>query len=133
MFKVSSTTLRRVLAIDAVLGLGMGLSHWALADRLTVWLGMSPAWLQAAALIVLAAASMAGWLALHRSPSGAAVRVLAVGNAGWVVASLWVAFGAGLALTSLGLVWVLLQAATVFVLAELEWAGTRTVPALVHA
>ncbi len=43
-----------------------------------------------------------------------------------VAASVWVAFGAGLALTPLGLGWVMLQALAVLVLAELEWSGSRT-------
>ena len=133
MFKVSSTTLRRVLAIDAVLGLGMGLSHLALSDSLSTWLGLPLAWLQVAAVIVLVAASMAGWLATRHSPPGGGVRLLAMGNLGWVAASLWVALGAGLALTPLGLAWVLLQAAVVFVLAELEWVGARSAPMLATA
>ena len=57
----------------------------------------------------------------------------AAGNFAWVAASLWVAFGAGLPLTALGLGWVLAQALVVLVMAELEWAGARRARGLAMA
>lgn len=133
MFQVSPTTLRQVLAIDAVLGLGMGLSHLSRSADLSAWLGLPESWLRLAALTVLVAASMAGWLAMRRRPPGGAVRALALGNFGWVVLSLWVVLGAGLALTPLGLAWVMLQAVVVFVLAGLEWVGSNRAPGVALA
>lgn len=123
MFTVTPTTLRRVLWLDAASGIGMGLSHLALAEPLSAWTGIPATWLQFAAVIVFGAASLAAWLATRTSLPGAGVRVLAGGNFAWVAASLWLAFGAGLPLTALGLGWVLTQAVVVLVLAELEWAG----------
>ena len=124
MFDISESTLRRVLWLDATSGIVMGLSHLALAEPLSGWTGVPVAWLQMAAVIVFGAASLAAWLATRASPPGAGVRMLAGGNFAWVAASLWLAFGAGLPLTTAGLVWVLVQAVVVLVLAELEWAGT---------
>ena len=66
--------------------------------------------------------------ATRQSPTRVPVRLLAAGNLGWVDASLWLVSGAGLVLSPLGLGWVLLQAATVFVLAGLEWAGSNRAP-----
>jgi hypothetical protein len=125
MFTVSPTTLRRVLWLDAASGIVMGLSHLALAEPLSGWTGIPASWLQLAAVIVFGAASLAAWLATRDSPPTAGVRMLAGGNFAWVAASLWLAFGAGLPLTTLGLAWVLMQAVVVLVLAELEWAGAR--------
>lgn len=130
MFTLSIPSLRRVLWLDAVAGWGMALSHLVLAGPLSAWLGIPAAWLQVAAIAVLAPASWAAWLASRREPPAAGVRLLAAVNFAWVAASAWLAFGAGLALTALGLAWVLLQAAMVFVLAELEWAGSRSLPRL---
>lgn len=125
MFNVSPTTLRRVLWTDAASGLGMGLSHLALAEPLSGWTGIPAMWLQVAAGIVFGAAALAGWLASRAEPPAGGVRFLAVGNFIWVAASLWLAFGAGLPLTALGRGWVLAQAAMVLVMAEFEWAGAR--------
>ncbi len=133
MLTVSAPTLRRVLWLDAASGIGMGLSHLALSETLSGWTGIPPTWLQVAAVIVFAAASLAAWLASRSSPPAGGVRLLAMGNFVWVAASLGLAFGAGLALTPLGLGWVLLQAATVLVMAELEWAGSRKVQGMAMA
>lgn len=133
MFTISASTLRRVLWLDAASGLGMGLSHLVLADPLSGWTGIPAAWLQAAALVVLGAASLAAWLATRAEPPAGGVKLLAAGNFAWVAASLWLAFGAGLSLTTLGLGWVLAQAVVVLVMAELEWAGARRTQGLAMA
>ena len=125
MFTVTESALRRVLWLDAASGLGMGLSHLLFADLLSVWTGIPPTWLLASAVLVFGAASLAAWLASRTSPPPVGVRLLAVINLVWVVASAWLALGAGLPLTALGVGWVLLQAATVLVMAELEWIGSR--------
>lgn len=133
MFRVSASTLRPVLWLDAAAGLGMGLSHLALTDWLSGLTGLPVTWLLVAVVVVFGAVALSSWLASRAETPMAGVRVLAVANFAWVAASLWVAFGAGLALTPLGLGWVLLQAAFVFVLAELEWAGSRRGARLVAA
>lgn len=133
MFTISASTLRRVLWLDAASGLGMGLSHLVLAEPLSGWTGIPAAWLQVAALVVLGAASLAAWLATRVEPPAGGVKLLAAGNFAWVAASLWLAFGAGLSLTPLGLGWVLAQAVMVLVMAELEWAGARRAQGLAMA
>jgi hypothetical protein len=125
MFTVTASTLRRVLWLDAASGIGMGLSHLVLSEPLSGWTGIPATWLQLAALIVFGAASLAAWLATRADPPAGGVRLLALGNFAWVAASLWLAFGAVLPLTALGLGWVLAQAVVVLVMAELEWTGAR--------
>ena len=133
MLTISASTLRRVLLLDAGSGLAMGLSHFLLADALSEWTGVPDAWLRVAAVIVFGAATLAAWLAARGSTPPAGVRLLAAGNFGWVAASVWLVFGAGLSLTSLGVFWVLAQAVVVLVLAELEWAGADRRRALTPA
>lgn len=133
MFSVSASTLRRVLWTDAASGIVMGLSHLVLAEPLADWTGIPVAWLHVAALVVFGAAALATWLVIRAEPPAGGVRLLAVGNFVWVAASLWLAFGSGLPLTTLGLSWVLAQAAVVLVMAELEWAGSRKAQGTVMA
>ncbi|GAA6141827.1 hypothetical protein [Hydrogenophaga sp. 5NK40-0174] len=120
---VSTQTLRTVLLIDSVAGLAMATSHGLAADPLSVWTGIPSEWLVAAAVVVFAAASVAGLLGLRSVPPGGMVRMLAAGNFAWVVASLWLAFVAPIEITAIGVIWVIAQAVFVFVLAEMEWMG----------
>ncbi|MDO9032856.1 MAG: hypothetical protein Q7V09_20705 [Hydrogenophaga sp.] len=133
MLNLSVSALRRVLWLDAASGLGMAVAHFALSDLLSEWLGLSLAWLQVSGVIVCGAALLSGALASRARPPAAGVRLLAAGNFLWVAASVWAVWGAGLPLTTLGAVWVLLQAAFVFGLAELEWAGSRQAQSLAVA
>lgn len=133
MFTVSRSTLRRVLWTDAASGLGMGLSHLLFADQLSAWTGIPPTWLLVSAVLLFGAMSLATWLAWRTSPPHAGVRLLAVVNFVWVAASVWLALGAGLQLTALGVGWVLLQAVAALVMAELEWVGSRTTGGLAAA
>ncbi|WP_342128369.1 hypothetical protein [Hydrogenophaga sp. OTU3427] len=130
MLNLSVPALRRVLWLDASSGLAMALAHFGMSGQLSRWLGLPPAWLLVSGLVVLGAALLSGSLAWRAAPPAAGVRLLAVGNFGWVAASVWAVWGAGLALTTLGVAWVLAQAAFVLVLAELEWAGSRRAPAI---
>ncbi|MBW8314454.1 MAG: hypothetical protein K0M73_06170 [Hydrogenophaga sp.] len=133
MLNLSVSALRRVLWLDAASGLGMAVAHFGFSDLLSEWLGLPLAWLQVSGVIVCGAALLSGVLASRAHPPAAGVRLLAAGNFLWVAASVWAVWGAGLALTTLGVVWVLLQAAFVFGLAELEWAGSRQAQSLAVA
>lgn len=125
MFTISVSQLRRVLWLDAASGVGLAVAHLGLSDPLERWLGLPRAWLGVSGVIVLAAALFAGSLAARAAPPQMGVRLLATGNLFWVVASAWVVWGSGLALTPWGEAWVLAQAAFVLLLAELQWWGSR--------
>jgi len=133
MLNLSVSALRRVLWLDAASGLGMAVAHFGFSGLLSEWLGLPLAWLQVSGVIVCGAALLSGALASRARPPAAGVRLLAAGNFLWVAASAWAVWGAGLSLTSLGVVWVLLQAAFVFGLADLEWAGSRQTQGLAVA
>lgn len=124
MFTIHPSILRRVLWLDAAAGIGMALSHLAGVGPIAEWTGI-PAWVVlVAGGVVLAAASLASWLASRPQLHFSGVRLLAAGNFAWVAASAWLVWGSGWALTPLGMGWVMLQGAMVLVLAELEWAGS---------
>lgn len=93
---------RRVLWLDAASGLGMCLSHGLGGTLIAPWMGIPAYVLQLAALIVLAAASLAAWLASRPQLPSTGVRFLALGNFVWVGASAWLVWGSGMALTPLG-------------------------------
>ncbi len=125
MLKLSVSALRRVLWLDAASGLGMAIAHFVFPQQLSDGLGLPLVWLQVSGLIVCGAVTLSAVLAAHAQPPVAGVRLLVAGNFLWVAASMWTVWGAGLPLTTLGMFWVLLQAAFVFGLAELEWIGSR--------
>ena len=133
MLNLSVSALRRVLWLDAASGLGMAVAHFVFSGLLSEWQGLPLAWLQVSGMIVCGAALLSGALASRAHPPAAGVRLLAAGNFLWVAASVWAVWGAGLPLTTLGAVWVLLQAAFVLGLAELEWAGSRQAQGLAVA
>ncbi len=121
----SITVLRRVLAFDAVSGAGTGVLHLLLAPLLSTWLGLPEALLQASGVAIFAFVLLAGWLALQATPPRGALMGIVLLNVVWAIACLWLAFGGAVNPTPLGVAYLLVQAAVVFVLAELEWMGWR--------
>lgn len=121
----SPTVLRRVLAFDAASGAGTGVLHLLLAPLLSTWLGLPEALLQASGVAIFAFVVLAGWLALQTSPPRAPLMAIVVLNFAWAIACLWLAFGAVVNPTPLGMAYLLVQAAVVLLLAELEWMGWR--------
>jgi hypothetical protein len=117
--------LRKVLAADAVISSAAGLAMiggadltrglFGLPSGLIFWAGVAIVpFVTALALIVRAGAA----------PAGVVPTLVAI-NFAWVAGSLYVAFGPSFAPTLLGQVFVCAQAATVFVLAELQVIGLR--------
>jgi hypothetical protein len=121
----SPAVLRRVLAFDAVSGAGTGALHLLLAPVLSTWLGLPEALLQTSGIAIFAFVLLAGWLARQASPPRGPLMVIVLLNLAWAVACLWLVFGAPVNATPLGVVYLVVQAVVVFVLAELEWMGLR--------
>ena len=89
----SPTTLRRVLAFDAVSGAGTGVLHLWLAPVLASWLGLPEALLQASGVAIFAFVLLAGWLALQASPPRGPLTVIVLLNVAWALGCVWLAFG----------------------------------------
>lgn len=124
--------LRRVLLVDAVAGAGMGALLIAAAAPLSTLLGLPVALLQGASAILLPFAVFLAWLALRVEQPRALVWLVIAVNVVWVIESVALLLLGWVHPTALGHAFVLMQAAFVAVLAELEFIGLRRMPA-VHA
>ncbi|HWP17908.1 MAG TPA: hypothetical protein VNO84_02145 [Burkholderiaceae bacterium] len=116
-------SLRHVLAFDGLTCLLMGVLLVASAAPLSELLGLAQQLLFVAGLVLLPSAALMFVAARQSPPARALVTLIVAGNVAWVAASVLVAVLASP--TVLGLVFLLLQAAAVAVLAGLEQVGLR--------
>ena len=121
----SPTGLRRVLAFDAISGVGTGLLQLAASGLLSGLLGLSEPLLRTSGIAIFAFVALAAWLAMQRTPSRAGLAVLVVGNFAWAIGCLWLALGGAPGATSLGVAYLMVQVLVVAALAELQWMGLR--------
>ncbi|WBY00936.1 hypothetical protein PE066_15910 [Ramlibacter tataouinensis] len=115
--------LRRVLWADAASCLACGVAQLAAPQPLSGWFGLPPALLLSTGSFLVGYALLLAILAARTRLPRPLVALGAVGNVGW-------ALGCGAVLawltpTAWGIAWVALQAATVLVLADLQWMGLR--------
>ena len=115
--------LRRVLALDSLSCLGLGLVMALGAAALAPLFGLPESLLRFAGLALLPLAAFISWLASRPNPPRALVWVVIVGNVGWTAES-FLTLALGLA-TALGTAFVSAQAVAVLGLALLEYAGIR--------
>ena len=115
--------LRRVLALDClsclIMGLLMGLGAAALAPIF----GLPEPLIRIAGLALLPLAAFIGWLASRQAPPRALVWVVILGNLGWTAESFATLAQANA--TALGTAFVSVQALAVLGLALLEYVGLR--------
>jgi hypothetical protein len=114
----------RWVRVDALVSGASGLLLAAAAPLLDDLLGAPIAVLLPLGLFLLAYSS-ALVLVARRGAQARAVKAVVAGNAIWVVASVAVVLADVLTLTTTGVVFTLLQAAAVAVLAELQFASAR--------
>lgn len=129
-FRTADTTdrtyfLRGALRLDAVVTGLNGVAYLAAAGPLHDLLGASPGTLRAIGAFLLAFAVALGVIASRATVSRAAVAVVIVANAVWVVDSLVVARREMFDLSTAGVVWTFAQAAVVAGFAALEYVGLR--------
>ena len=115
--------LRRVLALDALSCLAMGLLMGLGATALAPLFGLPESLLRLAGLALLPLAAFIGWLASRQTPPRALVWVVILGNLGWTAES-FLTLGQSQA-TPLGTAFVSAQALAVLGLAMLEYLGIR--------
>jgi hypothetical protein len=115
--------LRRVLALDSLSCLVMGLLMALGAAALAPLFGLPEPLVRIAGLILLPLAAFIGWLASRPAPPRALVWVVIAGNLAWTAES----FGtlAQQQATALGTAFVSAQALAVLGLATLEYVGLR--------
>ncbi len=115
--------LRRVLALDALSCLAMGLLMSLGAAALAPTFGLPEPLLRYAGLALLPLATFIGWLASRPQPPRALVWVVIAGNLGWTAES-FLTLGQVQA-TGLGTAFVTGQALAVAGLSMLEYLGLR--------
>lgn len=117
--------LRKVLLIDAATCLATGLALVFGADAIAGLTQLPRALLLSAGASLLPVAAFIAFVATRSPLWRPGVWLVIIGNTAWIAASLWLAFGAGIAANGLGVGLVLVQAAAVGVLTELEFIGIR--------
>jgi hypothetical protein len=117
-------SLRPLLWFDAITCLGMGALLAAGSGPLSEILGLHPALLMEAGILLLLFGLFVGWAASRHDPSSAARTVLAA-NMAWVVGSLVLLAGPWARPTSLGIAFMVAQALAVAAIALLQRAATR--------
>lgn len=120
--------LRNVLWADAATCLATGLLQLAGGTALAQVLGLPQPLLTGTGLFLLAYAAAAAWTATRDPVPRILVGLFAIGNAAWAVGCIAVLATGMLQPSGLGMAWVLFQAATVAVLAELQFTGLRQAP-----
>ena len=117
--------LRNVLLADSASCLATGALQVVFTGALADLLRLPPMLLQATGWFLLAYAALVGFVALRTPVPRALVWLFVAGNFGWAAACIALLAAAPFSPTVLGEAWVIAQAVTVVVLAELQWTGLR--------
>lgn len=120
-----SPLLRFALTLDAVATAVTGATLLPFADELAHLLGLPVALLSGAAAFMLVYALVLGLLWRRATLPRWAVWTIIVGNALWALDCAALAFVGGLAPTTLGVAFLLVQALAVAAFAELQYFGLR--------
>ncbi|MBI2770126.1 MAG: hypothetical protein HYX47_10915 [Burkholderiales bacterium] len=120
--------LRNVLFADAASCLATGAAQLLLTGWLAQQLNLPVMLLTGTGVFLLAYAAAVAFIATRDRLPRAIVWLLVIGNLGWAAGCVALLASGFVAPTALGTAWVLAQAATVAVLAELQWTGLRRAP-----
>jgi hypothetical protein len=117
--------LRNVLVADAASCVATGALQVAFTSALADALQLPRGLLAETGWFLLAYAAVVGFAATRAPIPRALVRVFVAGNFAWAAGCAGLLVAPAFAPTLLGRAWVIAQAVTVVVLAELQWAGLR--------
>jgi hypothetical protein len=121
----TSPLLAFALRLDAVATAASAIGMLLFTDRLEALLGLPAALLIGAGVFMLAYAAVVAWLASLDSLPRWAVWTVIVGNVAWALDCGVLAFGGLVAPSTLGVAFLLVQAAFVIGFAELQYAGMK--------
>jgi hypothetical protein len=117
--------LPRVMAADAFSCAATGALQLVFTGALARLTGLPAALLLGTGVFLLAYAAAAAWMATRDEPPRRLIGLVVAGNFAWAVGCIGLLAVGGAAIAPLGWAWVLAQALTVVVLAELQWTGLR--------
>lgn len=120
-----SILLKRALWADAVVSAGCALLQLGATQPMVAALELPRLLLVGTAEFMLVYAAVLMLMATRVRLGSAAVKFIVVGNLAWGGLSLALLFTGALAPSSLGVAFVVLQAAAVGLLAGLQWAGLQ--------
>ncbi len=124
-FVSSPRFLRYVLLADALSCLATGALQLALTDALAALLRLPAPLLLATGWFLLAYAAVVAFVATRDPIPRGPVWLFLAGNAGWAAGCIALLVSGAVAPTGWGTAWVLAQAVTVGLLAELQWMALR--------
>ena len=119
-----SLFLRRVLALDSLSCLSIGLIMSLGSAALAPLFGLPEPLVRIAGLVLLPLAAFIGWLASRPAPPRPLVWAVILGNLAWTAES-FMLVGQQAAITELGTAFVCAQALAVLGLAALEYVGLK--------
>jgi len=117
--------LRHVMLLDAASCLATAVFQLALAGTLYHLFGIPAPLLTATGAFLMLYAVAAAVVGVNASRARPFIALFALGNVGWGLACIALPATGQLAPTGLGHAWLYAQAAVVFGLAALQWAGLR--------
>jgi hypothetical protein len=117
--------LRNVLFADAASCAGAGGLQVLFTAALAELLNLPAMLLAGTGWFLLAYGTLVAFIATRDHLPRALVWLFMAGNIGWATACVVPLAGGWVAPTALGAAWILAQAATVAVLAQLQWTGLR--------
>lgn len=121
----SPIVLRRVLLLDAASCLACGALQLAAPAMLPPVTGLPAVLLLESGIILLLFGAGVVWLARHDPVPRRALGMLVTGNLGWALACVALMVGPWIHPTGWGHAYLALQAATVLVMAQLQWRALR--------
>lgn len=124
-FIQSLSFLRRALLLDAAASGAMGIALLALSGVLSGLLSLPVELLREAGIVLIPFAAFVGFLATRAQPSRIGVWIVIAINIVWVVDSVALLFTGWVAPNALGYAFIIGQAATVALFADLEYVGLR--------
>jgi hypothetical protein len=124
-FFSSPRFLRNVLLADALSCLATGALQLAFTDALASLLRLPPPLLLATGWFLLAYAAVVAFVATRDPVPRGFVWLFLAGNAGWAAACIALLVSGAVTPSGWGTAWVLAQALTVGLLADLQWMALR--------
>ena len=117
--------LRNVLAVDSASCIATGALQIVFTNTLADLTQLPAPLLQATGWFLLAYAAVVGFIATREPIPRGFVWIFVAGNFGWAAACAALLVSRSVHATLLGEAWIVAQAVTVVVLAELQWMGLR--------
>jgi hypothetical protein len=117
--------LRRVLWADAVSCIATGGLQAAWPGQLSALLGLPTALVLATGVFLLVYAAAVLWIASRNPLPRGAIWLIVAGNFAWAAGCALLLAAGPVGPTALGIAYVIVQAATVVVLGELQWLALR--------